>query len=195
MSARLFGCAMHKKRNLKKGKECLLPIRRFSPKRSLIPFGNFPIFNTSVVGENILYKKPINLGIAVALDSGLIVPVIRDAHLKSFTGLALAIHDLAERARNKKLKPDDVQNGTISMTNPGSFGALFATPIINQPQVAILGIGGIEKRPVVINDAIAIRSMVCLSLTFDHRVIDGTVADTFMAKLKSRLQAWTQWTD
>ena len=155
----------------------------------------FPIFNTSVVGENILYKKPINLGIAVALDSGLIVPVIRDAHLKSFTGLALAIHDLAERARNKKLKPDDVQNGTISMTNPGSFGALFATPIINQPQVAILGIGGIEKRPVVINDAIAIRSMVCLSLTFDHRVIDGTVADTFMAKLKSRLQAWTQWTD
>ena len=155
----------------------------------------FPIFNTSVVGENILYKKPINLGIAVALDSGLIVPVIRDAHLKSFTGLALAIHDLAERARNKKLKPDDVQNGTISMTNPGSFGALFATPIINQPQVAILGIGGIEKRPVVINDAIAIRSMVCLSLTFDHRVIDGTVADTFMAKLKSRLQAWTQWID
>ena len=155
----------------------------------------FPIFNTSVVGENILYKKPINLGIAVALDSGLIVPVIRDAHLKSFTGLALAIHDLAERARNKKLKPDDVQNGTISMTNPGSFGALFATPIINQPQVAILGIGGIEKRPVVIGDAIAIRSMVCLSLSFDHRVIDGTVADMFMAKLKSRLQAWTQWTD
>jgi pyruvate dehydrogenase E2 component (dihydrolipoamide acetyltransferase) len=155
----------------------------------------FPIFNTSVVGENILYKKPINLGIAVALDSGLIVPVIRDAHLKSFTGLALAIHDLAERARNKKLKPDDVQNGTISMTNPGSFGALFATPIINQPQVAILGIGGIEKRPIVIGDAIAIRSMVCLSLTFDHRVIDGTVADTFMAKLKSRMQAWTQWID
>jgi 2-oxoglutarate dehydrogenase E2 component (dihydrolipoamide succinyltransferase) len=155
----------------------------------------FPIFNTSVVGENILYKKPINLGIAVALDSGLIVPVIRDAHLKSFTGLALAIHDLAERARNKKLKPDDVQNGTISMTNPGSFGALFATPIINQPQVAILGIGGIEKRPVVIGDAIAIRSMVCLSLSFDHRVIDGTVADMFMAKLKSRLQAWTQWID
>jgi len=155
----------------------------------------FPIFNTSVMGENILYKKPVNLGVAVALDSGLIVPVIRDAHLKSFTGLALAIHDLAERARNKKLKPDEVQYGTISMTNPGSFGALFATPIINQPQVAILGIGGIEKRPVVIGDAIAIRSMVCLSLTFDHRVIDGTVADTFMARLKSRLQAWTQWTD
>lgn len=155
----------------------------------------FPVMNTSVVGDAVLYKKPINLGIAVALDSGLIVPVIRDAQLKSFTGLAIAIHDLAERARTKKLKPDDVQNGTISMTNPGSFGALFATPIINQPQVAILGVGGIEKRPVVVNDAIAIRSMVCLSLTFDHRVIDGVVADQFMAKLKARLQSWNQWMD
>jgi len=155
----------------------------------------FPILNTSVVGDMILYKKPVNLGIAVALDAGLIVPVIKDAHLKSFTGLALAIHDLAERARTKKLKPDDVQNGTISMTNPGSYGSLFNTPIINQPQVAILGVGGIEKRPIVINDAIAIRSMVCLSLTFDHRVIDGTVADQFMAKLKMKLQSWTQWTD
>jgi pyruvate dehydrogenase E2 component (dihydrolipoyllysine-residue acetyltransferase) len=155
----------------------------------------FPILNSSVVGENIILKKPVNLGVAVALDTGLIVPVIRDAHLKSFTGLALAIYDLAERARNKKLKPDDVQNGTISMTNPGSFGALFATPIISQPQVAILGIGGIEKRPVVINDAIAIRSMVCLSLTFDHRVIDGAVADRFMARLKERLQSFTQWID
>jgi pyruvate dehydrogenase E2 component (dihydrolipoamide acetyltransferase) len=155
----------------------------------------FPIFNSSVVGENIVFKKPINLGIAVALDTGLIVPVIRDAHLKSFAGLALAIFDLAERARNKRLKLDDVQQGTISMTNPGSFGALFATPIISQPQVAILGIGGIEKRPVVINDAIAIRSMVCLSLTFDHRVIDGAVADRFMARLKERLQSFTQWID
>jgi len=155
----------------------------------------FPILNTSVVGESILYKKPINLGVAVALETGLIVPVIKDAHLKSFTGLALAIHDLAERARTKKLKPDDVQNGTISMTNPGSYGSLFNTPIINQPQVAILGVGGIEKRPVVINDAIAIRSMVCLSLTFDHRVIDGSVADQFMAKLKKRLQSWTEWSD
>jgi pyruvate dehydrogenase E2 component (dihydrolipoamide acetyltransferase) len=155
----------------------------------------FPILNSSVAGENIVYKKPINLGIAVALDTGLIVPVIRDAHLKNFTGLALAINDLAERARSKRLKLDDVQNGTISMTNPGSFGALFATPIISQPQVAILGIGGIEKRPVVVNDAIAIRSMVCLSLTFDHRVIDGAVADRFMARLKERLQSFTQWID
>lgn len=155
----------------------------------------FPVFNASVSGDSILYKKPINLGIAVALDSGLIVPVIRDAHLKSLTGLALSINDLSERARNKKLKPDEVKNGTISMTNPGRYGALFNTPIINQPQVAILGIGGIEKRPVVINDAIAIRSMVCLSLTFDHRVIDGAEADRFMARLKAKLQSWTQWTD
>lgn len=155
----------------------------------------FPVFNSSIIGENIAYKKAINLGIAVALDTGLIVPVIKDAHLKSFTGIALAISDLAARARTKRLKPDDVQNGTISMTNPGSFGALFATPIINQPQVAILGIGGIEKRPVVINDAIAIRSMVCLSLSFDHRVIDGAVADQFMVKLKNRLQTWKEWLD
>ena len=155
----------------------------------------FPIFNASIAGESIVYKKPIHLGVAVALDSGLIVPVVRDAHLKSFTGLVLAIHDLAERSRNKKLKPDDVKNGTISITNPGSFGALFATPIINQPQVAILHIGSIEKRPVVINDAIAIRSMVCLSLTFDHRVIDGAVADRFMARLKERLQSWIRWSD
>jgi pyruvate dehydrogenase E2 component (dihydrolipoamide acetyltransferase) len=155
----------------------------------------FPVFNASISGEDIVYKKAINLGIAVALDTGLIVPVIKNAHLKSFTGIAFAIYDLAERARTKKLKPDDVQSGTISMTNPGSFGALFGTPIISQPQVAILGIGGIEKRPVVIQDAIAIRSMVCLSLGFDHRVIDGAVADRFMARLKERMQAWTQWID
>jgi pyruvate dehydrogenase E2 component (dihydrolipoamide acetyltransferase) len=155
----------------------------------------FPIFNSSVSGDTIVFKKPVNLGIAVALDTGLIVPVVRDAHLKSLSGLALAMYDLAERARTKKLKPEEVQGGTISITNPGSFGALFGTPIISQPQVAILGIGGIEKRPVVIHDAIAIRSMVCLSLTFDHRVIDGAVADHFMARLKERLQSWTQWID
>jgi pyruvate dehydrogenase E2 component (dihydrolipoamide acetyltransferase) len=155
----------------------------------------YPIINSSVSDESIVYKRPIHLGIAVALETGLIVPVIKNSHLKSFTGLALAIHDLAERARAKKLKPDDVQNGTISMTNPGSYGALFGTPIISQPQVAILGVGGIEKRPVVVDDAIAIRSMVYLSLTFDHRVIDGAVADQFMASLKKRLQSWTQWID
>ena len=155
----------------------------------------FPIFNCSVAGDSIVYKKPINVGVAVALDTGLIVPVVRDAHLKSFTGIVLAVNDLAERARTKRLRPDDVQNGTISVTNPGIYGGLFGTPIISQPQVAILGIGGIEKRPVVINDAIAIRPMVYLSLTFDHRVIDGAVADQFMARLKERLQAWAVWTE
>ncbi len=155
----------------------------------------FPTFNSSISDNNIVYKKAINLGIAVALETGLIVPVVKDAHLRSFTGMALAIYDLAERARTKRLKPDDVQNGTISMTNPGSFGALFGTPIISQPQIAILGVGGIAKRPVVVDDAIAIRSMVFLSLSFDHRVIDGAVADQFMASLKKRLQSWTQWLD
>jgi pyruvate dehydrogenase E2 component (dihydrolipoamide acetyltransferase) len=155
----------------------------------------FPIFNSSVFEDKIIYKKPINLGVAVALETGLIVPVIRDAQLKSFTGLALAIHDAAQRARTKRLKPEDVQNGTISITNPGTYGSLFATPILNQPQVAILHVGGIAKRPVVVDDAIAIRSMVYLSLTFDHRIIDGSVADQFMAGLKKRIQSWTQWLD
>jgi 2-oxoglutarate dehydrogenase E2 component (dihydrolipoamide succinyltransferase) len=155
----------------------------------------FPVLNCSISGGNIVYKKPINVGIAVALETGLIVPVIKDAQLKSFTGIALASHDVATRARAKKLRPEDVQNGTISITNPGIYGSLFGTPIISQPQVAILGIGGIEKRPVVVDDAIAIRSMVYLSLTFDHRVIDGAIADQFMASLKNRLQSWTQWVD
>src|SRR5207237_8795334 len=153
----------------------------------------FPIMNCSVSGDAIVYKRPINVGIAVALETGLLVPVVKDAHLKSFTGLALAIHDLAERARTKKLKPEDVQHGTITVTNPGIYGPLFGTPIINQPQVAILGVGGIEKRPVVVEmkdcDFIAIRSICILTLTFDHRLIDGAVADQFMAKVKSVLEA------
>jgi pyruvate dehydrogenase E2 component (dihydrolipoamide acetyltransferase) len=155
----------------------------------------FPVVNASVSGDSIVFKKPVNVGIAVALDTGLIVPVVKDAHLKSFTGLVLAINDMAERARTKRLKPDDVQNGTITITNPGIYGSLFGTPIISQPQVAILGVGGIEKRPVVVNDAIAIRSMVYLSLSFDHRIIDGAVADQFMARLKHRLETWTTWID
>ncbi|MGB7622097.1 MAG: dihydrolipoamide acetyltransferase family protein [Terriglobia bacterium] len=151
----------------------------------------FPILNSSVEGNNIVYKKDINVGIAVALDWGLIVPVIKNAEDKSFVGFAKTIADLAERARTKKLKPEEVQNGTFTITNPGIFGSLFGTPIINQPQVAILGVGSITKRPVVIeNDAIAIRSMVILSLSFDHRVVDGAVADQFMASLKKRLENW-----
>jgi pyruvate dehydrogenase E2 component (dihydrolipoamide acetyltransferase) len=155
----------------------------------------FPVINSSVSGDKIIYKKPVNVGVAVALETGLIVPVVKDAHLKSFTAIVLAVSDLAERARTKRLRPDDVQNGTISITNPGIYGSLFGTPIINQPQVAILGVGGIEKRPVVVNDAIAIRPMVYLSLSFDHRVIDGAVADQFMAKLKARLEAWNAWVE
>ncbi len=156
---------------------------------------DFPILNSSVSGDKIIFKKPVNVGIAVALDTGLIVPVVKDAHLKSFTGLAVAVHDIAERARAKKLKPDDVQQGTISITNPGIFGSLFGTPIISQPQVAILGVGNLQKRPIIINDAIAIRTMVYLVLSFDHRVIDGAVADQAMAALKSRLQSWSTWVE
>ena len=151
----------------------------------------FPILNSSVEGNNIVYKKDINVGVAVALEWGLIVPVIKNAEDKSFVGVAKTLADLAERARTKKLKPEEVQSGTFTITNPGIFGSLFGTPIINQPQVAILGVGSITKRPVVIeDDAIAIRSMIILSLSFDHRVVDGAVADQFMAALKKRLENW-----
>jgi pyruvate dehydrogenase E2 component (dihydrolipoamide acetyltransferase) len=155
----------------------------------------FPILNSSVSGDKIILKKSVNIGIAVALDTGLIVPVVMDAHLKSFPELALAIHDLAKRARTKKLRPEEVQHGTITVTNPGIFGSLFGMPIINQPQVAILCVGSLEKRPVIINDAIAIRTMVYLVLSFDHRIIDGAVADQSMAALKSKLQSWNTWRD
>jgi len=156
----------------------------------------FPIVNASVEGDNIHYRREINLGIAVALDWGLIVPVVRNAEEKNFLGLQRAITDLGERARTKKLLPEEVQGGTFTITNPGSFGALFGTPIIMQPQVAILGVGGISKAPVVVSDdgadAIAIRSIVHLVLGFDHRVIDGAVADQFMALLKKNLESWSE---
>ncbi len=152
----------------------------------------FPILNTSVDGDSIVYKQDINIGMAVALDWGLIVPVIRNADEKNILGLARATNDLAERARSKKLKVDEVQGGTFTVTNPGVFGSLFGTPIINQPQVAILGVGTIEKRPVVRDDAIAIRTMAYLALTFDHRIVDGSDADRFMAHLKKSLQEFDE---
>ncbi len=152
----------------------------------------FPIFNSSVEGTNVIYKQAINLGIAVALETGLIVPVIKNAGDKDFAGLARAVQDLASRARAKHLNVDEVQDGTFTITNPGVFGSLFGTPIINQPQVAILGVGVIEKRPVIRDDAIAIRSMAYLMLTFDHRIIDGAVADQFMAYLKNYLETWQE---
>ena len=148
----------------------------------------FPDLNASIDGDTIVYKKDINIGIAVALDWGLIVPVVKHADDLSLSGIAKTVTDLAERARSKRLTPDEVQGGTFTITNPGSFGSLFGTPIINQPQVAILGVGAIQKRVVVVDDAIAIRPMVYLALSFDHRLIDGAVADQFVAHLKSTLQ-------
>ena len=153
----------------------------------------FPIVNASIEGTNVLYHNDINIGIAVALDggSGLIVPVIRNADEKNVVGLQRSIVDLATRARSRQLKPDEVQGGTFSITNFGSFGSLFATPVINQPQVAILGVGAVEKVPVVVDDAIAIRSVAYVALTFDHRLIDGALADQFCARIKQVLENWT----
>ncbi len=152
----------------------------------------FPIVNASIEGNNIIYHNEINVGIAVALENGLIVPVIRNADEKNVLGLQRSIVDLAQRARSRQLKPDEIAGGTFSITNFGSFGSVFATPVINQPQVAILGVGAVEKVPVVIDDAIAIRSVAYLALTFDHRLIDGALADQFTAKAKSVLENWSE---
>lgn len=153
----------------------------------------YPQLNAAIDGTNIVYKHDVNLGMAVALDHGLIVPVIKNADQLSLTGLAKTANDLADRARTKRLKPEEVQGGTFTVTNPGVFGSQFGTPVINQPQVAILGIGTVEKRPVVVTDesgadALAIRTMCYFALTFDHRLIDGADADRFMAQLKSTLE-------
>jgi 2-oxoglutarate dehydrogenase E2 component (dihydrolipoamide succinyltransferase) len=153
---------------------------------------DIPVINSSVEGTNIVYKRDVNVGIAVALETGLIVPVIKRADEKNFLGIARAVQDLAERARTKRLSVEDVQGGTFTITNPGSFGGLFGLPIINQPQVAILGVGAIEKRPVVRDDAIAIRSMAYLSLSYDHRVIDGAVAEKFLGRIKQILENWDE---
>jgi len=152
----------------------------------------FPIVNSSIDGTNIIYHRDLNVGIAVALEGGLIVPVIRNADERNIVGLQRAIADLAARARSRQLRPDEVQGGTFSISNFGSYGSLFATPVINQPQVAILGVGAVTKEPVVVDDAIAIRSMMYLSLTFDHRLIDGALADQFTAKVKSVLEGWSE---
>lgn len=159
----------------------------------------YPMLNAAIDGSNIVYKKDINLGMAVAMDRGLIVPVVKNADRLSLVGLAQHANDLADRARAKGLKPDEVHGGTFTVTNPGVFGSLFGTPIINQPQVAILGIGTIEKRPVVVtdeggNDALAIRTMAYFAITFDHRLIDGADADRFMAEIKQTLGS-DDWKD
>ena len=149
-----------------------------------------PIVNASLDGENVIHKKNVHLGIAVSLESGLIVPVITNADEKNLLGLSRAIADIADRARSKQLRPEEVQGGTFTITNPGQFGAQFGMPIINQPQVAILGVGTIEKRPVVIDDAIAIRTMAYLTLGYDHRLVDGAVADQFMSNVKKHLESF-----
>jgi pyruvate dehydrogenase E2 component (dihydrolipoamide acetyltransferase) len=146
------------------------------------------VINASIDGDNVIYRNDINLGIAVALENGLIVPVVKAAGEKNTLGLSKSIQDIADRARAKKLNPEEVHGGTFTITNPGNFGAQFGLPIINQPQVAILGVGTIEKRPVVIDDAIAIRLMGFLTLGYDHRLVDGAVADQFMADVKKGIE-------
>ncbi len=156
-----------------------------------------PIVNASMEGDGIRYHKNVNIGIAVALDGGLIVPVIKEAEDKSFLGVARAIVDLAERARGKKLKPEEVGGGTFTITNPGIFGEQFGTPIINQPESAILGVGGLFKEPTVVTDesgadAIAVRSIIRLTLGFDHRIVDGADAGKFMQEVKKYLENWSE---
>lgn len=149
-----------------------------------------PIVNASVDGDTVIYKKDVHLGIAVALDWGLIVPIIKNAHEKNFVGLGHELNALAEKARSKKLLPDDVKGGTMSITNFGGFGTIIGQPIINQPQVAIFGIGAMQKKPVVINDAIAIRTMCYCVLSFDHRVVDGSDSGKFLSTVKNVLENW-----
>ncbi len=152
----------------------------------------YPTLNSSLDGTSVVRHKEINIGIAVALDWGLIVPVVKNADEKNILGIQRTMNDLAERARSKKLRPEEVQEGTFSITNPGVFGGLFGLPVISQPNVGILGLGAIEKRPVVINDSIAIRSMCYVTLSYDHRVVDGAVAHQFLHKVKDTLENWSE---
>ena len=169
----------------------------FFVRAAIIALQQFPIVNASMEGESIRYHRHVNMGIAVALDWGLIVPVLKNADDLNFLGLQRGITDLGERARSKKLKPEEVEGSTFTITNPGQFGAVFGLPIINQPNSAIMGVGGIAKVPLVVtdadgNDSIAIRSVVHLTLGYDHRLIDGAVADQFMALVKKTLENWSE---
>ena len=175
--------------------------QRYETKLTFMPFfvkavvnglRAFPTLNASLDGTNMVLHKEINVGIAVALDWGLIVPVVKNADEKNILGIQRTLNDLAERARAKKLRPEEVQEGTFSITNPGVFGGLFGLPVISQPNVGILGLGAIEKRPVVINDSIAIRSMCYVTLSYDHRVVDGAVAHQFLHKVKENLENWSE---
>ena len=175
--------------------------KRYETKLTFMPFfvkaavaglRSFPTLNASLDGTNVILHKEINIGIAVALDWGLLVPVVKNADEKNILGIQRNMNDLAERARSKKLKPEEVQESTFSITNPGVFGGLFGLPVISQPNVGILGLGAIEKRPVVINDSIAIRSMCYVTLSYDHRVVDGAVAHQFLHKVKEALENWSE---
>src|SRR6267378_697910 len=175
--------------------------KRYETKLTFMPFfvkaavaglRSFPTLNASLDGTNVILHKEINIGIAVALDWGLLVPVVKNADEKNILGIQRNMNDLAERARSKKLKPEEVQESTFSITNPGVFGGLFGLPVISQPNVGILGLGAIEKRPVVINDSIAIRSMCYVTLSYDHRVVDGAIAHQFLHKVKETLENWTE---
>jgi 2-oxoglutarate dehydrogenase E2 component (dihydrolipoamide succinyltransferase) len=172
--------------------ETKLTFMPFFVKAAVAGLRAFPTVNASLDGTNVVLHKEINIGIAVALDWGLIVPVVKGADEKNVLGIQRTLNDLAERARSKKLKPDEVQEGTFSITNPGVFGGLFGLPVISQPNVGILGLGAIEKRPVVINDSIAIRSMCYVTLSYDHRVVDGAVAHQFLHKVKETLENWSE---
>jgi len=175
--------------------------KRYETKLTFMPFfvkaavaglRAFPTLNASLDGTNVVLHKEINIGIAVALDWGLLVPVVKNADEKNILGIQRTMNDLAERARSKKLKPEEVQESTFSITNPGVFGGLFGLPVISQPNVGILGLGAIEKRPVVINDSIAIRSMCYVTLSYDHRVVDGAIAHQFLHKVKETLENWAE---
>ena len=172
--------------------ETKLTFMPFFVKAAVAGLRAFPTMNASLDGTNVVLHKEINIGIAVALDWGLIVPVVKGADEKNVLGIQRTLNDLAERARAKKLKPDEVQEGTFSITNPGVFGGLFGLPVISQPNVGILGLGMIEKRPVVINDSIAIRSMCYVTLSYDHRVVDGAIAHQFLHKVKETLENWSE---
>ena len=175
--------------------------KRYETKLTFMPFfvkaavaglRAYPTLNASLDGTNVIVHKEINVGIAVALDWGLLVPVVKNADEKNILGIQRNMNDLAERARSKKLKPEEVQESTFSITNPGVFGGLFGLPVISQPNVGILGLGAIEKRPVVINDSIAIRSMCYVTLSYDHRVVDGAIAHQFLHKVKETLENWSE---
>jgi len=180
------------KEEFEKRYETKLTFMPFFVKAAVAGLRAFPTMNASLDGTNVVLHKDINIGIAVALDWGLLVPVVKNADEKNLLGIQRAMNDLAERARSKKLKPEEVQESTFSITNPGVFGGLFGLPVISQPNVGILGLGAIEKRPVVVEDAIAIRSMCYVTLSYDHRVVDGAIAHQFLHKVKETLENWSE---